>query len=194
MSGSVILQRQDNGQRLALDAVPSWSHARTWRPTESPIEAEAGRVGLTITDQVQRMPDQVTLDVTMTQSPLTPDGLGVGAQRMEAFIAWINNAQGQLLTLFLPDRPTVRDLVIVTFPEEGDLYQHLRARLSLASVTIVETGTANIPAQRRVKPAARAGLAPTEDKGQAPTKPVEERKASTLLDGLREARRLLGGG
>ena len=53
---SAILERQDTGSRFEIDAVPTWNVSRSWRPTESPVEAEPGRPSVTLTDQIQAMP------------------------------------------------------------------------------------------------------------------------------------------
>lgn len=189
---SVILQRQDTGARWAIDAVPSFNVTRSWRPTEAPVEADSTRPAGTITDHVQTMPLSVSLDCTVTETPTRDDGQGVGPERLAAFLDWMQDAAGRLLTLHLPDRSPVRNLVIVTLPDDGDLYRHVRARIGLASITIVSSSSVQLPDLRRPKPAASAGLASTSDKGSGATKPLSQSERQSVLAGL--IRSVVGGG
>lgn len=178
---SVILERQDTGDQFQIDAVLAWTVSRNWRPTESPIEASPGSVVTTITDQVQALPVVITLDALVTETPPREDRFGTGPARLVAFSDWLVGAAGVLLNVYPPDRPTLRGYVVTTYPEETAILRDLRARVSLTAITIVESGTVQIPNQRRVRADAKAGLAPTVDKGPAPTEEVSTPKKSTII-------------
>ena len=79
-----ILRRQSDRVLWKPDAVHSINVPREWRSTDHPIQR-----GVPVTDHVQRQPNRVTLNVTLTPTPLASSGETGGWGRVQERLAFL---------------------------------------------------------------------------------------------------------
>ena len=162
---------------LTIDAVPTFTVDRSANITDHPIES-----GGSITDHSQRLPWTVTLRGLQTETPFLADVFGVGPARIADTLAWLDASMGQLLTLAVPDSPTIRNLMIQAAPYTGNVSNSVDLTVTLKQVRIVETQSVAIPSAF-VRPRAdvKAAVASTASLGETQTEPATERQKTLAV-------------
>lgn len=102
-----VVTRQIDGSSIVLDAVLSGDLASSWEVTEHPIEG-----GGSVTDYSIRRPVEVTLGAILSESPGSDVSSTTGPERIDEVRAWLDASAGSLLTVSIPDRPTVSDCLL----------------------------------------------------------------------------------
>lgn len=168
---TATLTRQDGTtarDTLTIDAVPTFTVDRSANITDHPIES-----GGSITDHSQRLPWTVTLRGLQTETPFLADVFGVGTARIADTLAWLDASMGRLLTLTVPDSPTIRNLMIQAAPYTGNASNSVDMTVTLKQVLIVETQSVAIPgAFARPRRDVKAATAPTAQAGETQTEPA----------------------
>lgn len=168
---TATLTRQDATtarDTLTIDAVPTYTVDRNANITDHPIES-----GGSITDHSQRLPITVTLRGLQTETPFLSDVFGTGPDRIADTLAWLDASMGRLLTLAIPDAPTIRNLMIMAAPYTGNVSRSVDLVVTLKQVLIVETQSVAIPsAFVRPRRDVKAATSPPADKGETQTEPL----------------------
>ena len=164
---------------LTIDAVPTFTVDRSANITDHPVES-----GGSITDHSQRLPWTVTLRGLQTETPFLADVFGVGPSRIADTLAWLDASTGQLLTLAVPDSPTIRNLMIQSAPYTGNVSNSVELTVTLKQVLIVDSQSVAIPsAFVRPRRDVKAATAPTAQTGETQTEPLTSKTwLATALD------------
>lgn len=196
-----MITRQADGAFIVLDAVLSGDLAHSWDLTEHPIEG-----GGSVTDYSIVKPLEVTLSVILSESPGSDVSSSTGPARIEEVIFWLEASSGSLLTISIPDRPTVGDAMIASMrvgirAERAVSLDVSFRQVQIATATTVEVqpirgrsvprgggGTTTGASQGQVRgeppapaPAAGNGFSGTADRGTTSSAPAtSERKRSVL--------------
>lgn len=195
---SAVLVRNDGAtvtDLLVLDAVPTYTVAPAATITAHPVER-----GTQITDNRQPLQTPVTLRarVTETPEPGQESWLPVGPARVQAVLDWLDASGDQLLTLYVPERPTVRDLLIESYAEGFDQYRGMDLSITLRQVVIVDTAIVTLPTMVRPRAVVKAANSPESDAGDATGGGVTDANGQTdesvARAGLGYVLRLMNGG
>lgn len=194
-----VVTRQTDGSSIVLDAVLSGDLAHSWDVTSHPIEG-----GGSVTDYSIVQPLEVTLSAILSESPGADVSSTTGPERIEEVLAWLEASSGELLTISIPERPTVGDALITSLrvgirAERAVGLDVSFRQVQIATATTVEVqpirgrsvprgggGTQGAQGQVRGEPpapsaAAGNGFSGTADRGTTSTAPATpERKRSVL--------------
>lgn len=170
------LRRQRDGEVLVLDGVGDIRVIDDVMVTTVPIED-----GADVADGVQEQARMVLLDVIVSDTPLVRGVRERGARRLDAVLAYLDDSVGELLTLTTRDRPTYRDLLLMS---RGSPVHDARARASRLTLPLRETiivTSRDTLTQGSAASAVAAG-ASAEDRGDAAT--ADKTLAKTGADAL----------
>lgn len=103
------LTRQRDGAFLVLDGVRAFRVIDDVAATSLPIEQ-----GADVTDHVQEQARMVLIDVEVSDTPLSSEVTTSGQDRLEEVLDFLASSIGELMTLTTTDRPTYRDLLLLS--------------------------------------------------------------------------------
>jgi len=196
-----VITRQADQASIVLDAVLSGDLSHTWEVTEHPIEG-----GGSVADYSIARPLEVTLAAILSESPGADVSSTTGPERIEEVRAWLVASAGSLVSVSIPDRPTISDALIssvrigIRAERAVGLDVTLR-QVQIATATTVEvqpirgrsvprggggSSRGSTPTQIRGEPpapspAAGNGYSGTADRGTTSTAPATPERSRSVL-------------
>jgi hypothetical protein len=172
------LTRQRDGEVLILDGAGDVRVIDDVAVTEVPIED-----GADVADGVVERARMVLLDVIVSDDPIVEGIETRGQERLEEVLDFLRRSVGELLTLTTTDRPTYRDLLLMSRGSPTHSAEDFASRLVLPmrQSTILRARETQIATQDTLASSASAGGA-REDRGKVGKK--KKTLAKAAKDGI----------
>lgn len=136
------------------------------RSTDHPVEG-----GSMVTDNIIVQPQRVTVVGVVTETPFQAYGQPVGPRRVDAAIAFLRGAQGNLVDVQLP-LGTLSSYSLNGWSHEQNGRRSLHFSLDLREIQVAQAATVEIPADAPREDVA-ADVADEVDVGGQPTEDVD---------------------
>lgn len=168
MSVSII---RDDGQTLTLDGTFREQWSQEQRATDHPIED-----GSTVTDHLQPLPRSLTLDCSVTETPLGPVSGLTGAERVLAARDFLDGCRQQVLSVVTSRFGTLENMALITWTYNITSARSLPLTLRFRELEFAETGSVQIPADAPTEEASD-GAPDATDSGTQSTTTVDDDEA-----------------